>query len=327
MYRSDDGGQNWKWNGQGLEGESAFAENIFGIGQEIAALPGGEVLAISQNRSALYRLKPGAEKWEKVEAKLGGQPNEVAAGDNCFWVAVKGDGLYQVADGAAKRVWDGDVARVAADGERVAMGTFEGAYYSLDGGGKWTLAAGLPNRFWPVVALAGERLLAGTPGNGAFWMPLSPRGAQVEIAKSVAKQPVKIAAAPTQKLEQPFALTWTGKGVLEVENQNGAATLRAKNGAAQGSMSVELPRFDAQTWSGEVKIEGELSEALVALQSFDAAGKQIGWQTLADAKGQTNWTPFRAQAAWSAGATRVALVVLINGQGAVSTRALSAEAP
>lgn len=153
-----------------------------------------------------------------------------------------------------------------------------------------------------------------------------PRGAVTLTAKTVEKRAVKIAQAPRQNLDEKFQLVWTGSGQLEAENQNGAATLRAKNGPAQGSMSIELPRFTEQMISGQAKIEGSADEALVALQSFDAQGKQVGWQTLFDAKGAKMWTSFESKIAWPTGAARVAIVVLLKGDGALSARELATSA-
>ena len=328
VYRSTDGGVTFNWFGLGLEGGGAFSDNIFGIGQELAALPNGEVLALSNQRQMIYRLKPGAEKWEVVGAKMGGKPYEVAAGADEFWVAVRDDGLVRVRDGAATRVWQGDAARVDFDNGRLALGAKTGVFTSLDGGQTWRNQAGLPNRFWPIVEWAGDRLLAGTIGNGAFWMPFTAAGLKTVVAQKVPESKIKLATATGDAmapLPGEMQLTWTGRGQLEVASQDGARWLRSE-GDAQGSMGVEFAAWSgARRFAGEAKIEGAPTEALVALQTFDAGGKQIGWQTLADAKNATDWTSFEGAATLPDGAAKVNLIAVFNGQGALGVRDVQME--
>ena len=319
VYRSNDGGQSWSWIGDGLEGDgSAFSDNIFGVGQELAALPGGEVVAISQKRRAIYAWD-GA-KWARVEAKLNGAPNEVAAGGGAFWVAVKNDGLYRVENGAARRVWSGDVARVTADGgARVAIGTADGVLVSSDAGAGWQKMAGLPHRFYPIVAFAGPRLLAGTAGNGAFWMPLAPDAAQSMTARAVEPRAVELTVAPGLKLAGAWKVVWTGQGQIETVRVENGVTLRSVGGAARGTAGRELERWQGeQLVSGRLSAQGELEQAQVALQIFDAGWKQIGWQTLADAKGAAKAVAFEKSVVWPEGAAHVQLVVAITGEGNVT---------
>ena len=326
VYRSTDGGETFAWLGAGLEGGGAFSDNIFGIGQELAALPNGEVLAISNQRQMIYRLKPGAGKWEQVGDKLSGKPYEVAAGEGEFWVAIRDDGLYRVKNGAATRVWQGDAARVDWDGGRLALGAKTGVFTSLDGGKSWKNQAGLPNRFWPVVEWAGDRLLTGTIGNGAFWMPFTKAGLKPVVAQKVPERKVKLAGVPMATLPAEMQLIWTGRGQLEVAARNGGARWLQTQGEAQGSMGVELPVWSgARTFAGEVRIEGAPAEALVALQTYDADGQQIGWQTLSDASKAREWTRFEGAATLPADAAKVNLIAIFNGQGALGVRNVQAE--
>ncbi len=322
VYASQDGGQSWKWDATGLEGGELFADSIFGIGQEIAALPSGDLMLLSSRRGALYWRPATSLTWEKVAVSLAGQPYEIAAGDEAFWVAVHGDGVYRVQHGIASKVWNGDAGRVAVDGQRIAIGEKAGVELSLDAGRIWSLNSDLPNHFWPIVAFAGNRLLAGTSGNGVFWLPLAPEGMRTPMARPVVPRAVQFEVTPAQPLAGTLNLVWTGMGTPAVATQNGVTTLSSQNEIAQGSMGQEIPRFSAQTFQGSVRIEGDVEEAQVALQAFDEAGKQISWQTLSDAKAARDWQNFATRAQWPTGATRVLLIVTLKGKGAVLIRGL-----
>ena len=186
---------------------------------------------------------------------------------------------------------------------------------------------GLPNRFWPIVEWAGDRLLVGTIGNGAFWMPFSPAGLKTIVAQKVPEQKVNLAGVTMAPLPGEMQLIWTGKGQLQVESRDGARWLRAPDNA-QGSMGVELPVWNgARRLAGEVHVEGTPGEALMALQIFDAKGQQIGWQTLANAANAAEWTPFEAAATLPEGAAKVNLIAIFNGQGALGVRDVQLETP
>ena len=90
-------------------------------------------------------------------------------------------------------------------------------------------------------------------------------------------------------------------------------------------MATQIPVWSgAKTFSGRARSGGEWEEALVALQIFDATGKQIGWQTLLDAKSAREWTNFSAEARLPEGAKSVNLTVIGNGNGQISLRDLGA---
>ncbi|BCM89218.1 xyloglucanase [Abditibacteriota bacterium] len=322
VYASMDGGQSWKWDAAGMEGGEFFADSIFGTGQEVGALASGELMAIGQKRGALYWRAAGNPKWAKVAVDIKGQPYEIAAGTHEFWVAVHNDGVYRVEKGVAVKVWNGDAGRVAVDGARVAIGEKEGVELSLDAGRTWTLDSDLPNRFWPIVAFAGDRLLAGTAGNGAFWKPLVPTALATPSAHPVAPRAVQFDMKPKSPLPEAPSLVWAPTGKLEVNTQNGVTTLKSQNGFAQGSMGVNMTQFNPQTFLGAARVEGDIEEALVALQGFDATGKQVSWQTLLDAKSAREWQNFAVRSSWPAGAARVMWVITFKGTGSVSVRGL-----
>ena len=331
VYRSDDGGISFRWAGEGLPtGEKTkkfFTSSIWEIGRELAALPSGELLLISRWTPAIYCLPAGEKTWQKVDVALpNGGPYDVAASDNAFFIAVKEKGIYKVENGAATQIFKGDSARVAVspfDSNRLATGTAKGVYESSDGGKTWAKRPLLPDGFWPIVAFTKDRLLAGTPGNGAFWRPLDDAGLKPVQAQTVPLKKVEIPLAQTAALEEKFAVVWKASGALEVVRDDGAATLSTKGGAAQGSMAFTVEPWNGpKTFAGRVKVEGEFAEAQVALQIFDGAGKQIGWQTLSDAKNLRDWTNFESVATLPDGAKQVNFLVIVKGQGAVSVRDL-----
>jgi hypothetical protein len=95
-----------------------------------------------------------------------------------FFLAVHGEGILRSADGGVTwtRVRAGSAASIAADPfrpGRLAAGTEDGLIVSGDGGTTWRPAEGsMPNRHRPLAGFAPGRLIAGTHGNGVFWMPL-----------------------------------------------------------------------------------------------------------------------------------------------------------
>ena len=332
VYRSDDGGISFQWASEGLPAgdktKKFFTGSIWEIGRELAALPNGEVLLISRWTPAIYRLPAGQTAWQKVEATLPtGGPYDVAASGNAFFVAVKERGVYKVENGVATQIFKGDSARVAVsafDANRLATGTAKGVYESSDGGVTWEKRPLLPDAFSPIVAFTKDRLLAGTPGNGTFWRPLTDAGLKPIQAQTVPPKKVEIPLAQTAALEEKFAIVWRAAGTLEIVREDGVATLSTKGEAAQGSIGFTVePWSGPKTFAGRVKVEGDFSEAQVALQIFDAEGKQIGWQTLCDAKNAREWMSFQTAATAPSGAKQINFLVIVKGQGAVAVRDLN----
>ena len=329
VYRSDDGGVSFKWASEGLptgdKTKKFFTGSIWEIGRELAALPNGEVLLISRWTPAIYRLPSGETAWQKVEASLpAGGPYDVAASDKAFFVAVQEKGILKVENGVATRIFEGNSARVAVspfDSNRLATGTTNGVYESSDGGQTWKKRPLLPDAFSPIVAFTRDRLLAGTPGNGAFWRPLDAAGLKPIQAQEVPLKKIEISLAQTAALEEKFAVVWRAAGALEVVREGGVAALSTKGAPAQGSMAFVIePWSGPKTFAGRVKAEGDFGEVQVALQIFDEAGKQIGWQTLSDAKNLREWTNFESVATLPAGAKQINFLVIVKGQGTVSVR-------
>lgn len=181
VYVSEDGGESWRWIGEGLpEGEGLFSHGILGAsGRELAVGRDGTLICISRHRRLLHRWPAGAARWERVEVELAGSPSGVVADPEKpgrFFLAA--GGVYRSDDGG--RTWKqvladraSDVAVDLARPARVAAGTADGVALSEDGGETWRiLDRRLPRRSHNLVSFAGDHLLAGSSGSGAFWMPL-----------------------------------------------------------------------------------------------------------------------------------------------------------
>jgi photosystem II stability/assembly factor-like uncharacterized protein len=182
VYRSVDGGRSWTGFGAGLPtGTDFFTKSIWHTGPEIAASSGGMLICFSRDRRAIYRYDPRSNAWSDTNLKPGGAPYSVVADPQSpgrFFLGIENDGVYRTDDGGRewKRVYAGSVRHLAADARtagRVAAGTADGIVWSRDGGQTWQmLDRRLPYRRYNLVCFAGDRLLAGTSGSGAFWMPL-----------------------------------------------------------------------------------------------------------------------------------------------------------
>jgi photosystem II stability/assembly factor-like uncharacterized protein len=185
VWHTADGGAHWLWAGDGLpQGEPFFRWHVFDWrGSEVAAGPGGTVVAASRlRREVWFRPGPGA-RWRQARIALpeGGIPLGVAADPfraGVFLLCALGAGVYRSGDGGAtwERVWAGDAATIAVDAARAgraAAGTVDGFVATWDGGATWrALPRGLPNRTYAASAFAGDRLVAGTAGNGCFVLAL-----------------------------------------------------------------------------------------------------------------------------------------------------------
>ena len=149
-----------------------------------------------------------------------------------------------------------------AGGKQIGWQTLTNAADAKD----WTAfeaAATLPE------GAAKVSLIAVFNGQGA----LGVRDVQLETPKAT----LGIDAATRRSWEPK--LLWTGAGQLAVAREGDIYALKTVE-QAQGSMGVEFPAWSGERrFAGEVKIEGQVKEALIAIQIFDANGQQIGWQT------------------------------------------------
>ena len=185
VYKSADGGKSWAWLGQGLpDGKPFFSHDIWNIGRELAVSADGSLIALSREQGQVVRYDALAKAWKTIPLTLHGAPYCVVADlhtPNTFYLGVENDGVYQTRDGGLtwKRVYSGSVHHVAVDAAhagRLAAGTGDGIIVSTNNGATWTMMdKHLPYRVYNIVAFAGDRLLAGSAGSGAFWMPLPPQ--------------------------------------------------------------------------------------------------------------------------------------------------------
>ena len=356
VWESRDGGKSWTWMGQGLPpNDSFFAESIWGIGREIAVDAGGDLVAISRDKSKVFRFDAAAKNWTSAIWNGGkpwsGQPDPQTA--KRFWIG-SSEGVVRSDDGGATwaKVLSADARHVAIDAAnstRLAVGTAEDIMLSVDSGANWkAVATQMPHRTYPLVAFAGERLLAGTSGSGAFWMPLSPQGEKPIAAKPVVVAAVQstLTAIPTLHNAQMnegaatptgWNAPWSGEGKIAVARdvadfKSGPASLRlqSEGGRAYGSIgqNLKLPNdvtaaFRVRGWA---KSRGDLQEALIAVQVFDAAGKQIEWKNLAGAAAMRNWSEFSADLQLPANTVKAQLLLTLKGDGAVWLDDISIEA-
>lgn len=347
VWESRDGGKSWTWMGQGLpEDDSYFAESIWGIGREIAIDNNGALVAISRDKSKVFRFDAATKTW-KSAIWNGGKPWSVQSDPqttNRFWIG-SSNGVWRSNDGGATwaKVLSSDARHVAVDvanARRLAVGTKDDILLSVDGGANWkAVGTQMPHRTYPLVAFAGERLLAGTSGSGAFWMPLSPQGEKPIAAKPVVVATVQstLAMAPTiqngtmndgQTTPSGWNAPWSGEGKISVARdvadfKSGPASLRlqSEGGSAYGSIGqgLKLPTdvtasFRVRGWT---KSRGTLQEALIAVQVFDATGKQIEWKNLVNASSLRNWSEFSGDVQLPSATAKAQLLVTLKGDGVV----------
>ena len=344
VYKSADGGKTWAAMSKGLPaGQSFFAHDIWNVGRELAVTADGHLVALSRDHTRVFRYDSAAQAWASVTLPLKGQPYSVVADlhtPGTLYLGVEHDGIYKSADGGAAwtKVWNGSVRHVTVDEATpggLAAGTDDGVLLSTDSGATWQPTdKHLPYRLYNLVAFAGDRLLAGSAGNGAFWMPLAP-----DAARAVAAHPAVIAALPGADTSLPplrngsmtdgtavpagWENVWSGSGKLAAvrdtqDFQTGPASLRVESigGPAYGSISQGFgPTSDPFTVSGSVKSVGQLDEALVAVQATDAAGKQVAWITLTNAAGVKAWQPFSGAVSLPPGTAHWSLVMTLKGTG------------
>ena len=192
VYRSEDAGETFTWDSQGMAGTSFFDTSIWACGPQLAISENGSMIAISSSSRAIYTRPVGSEIWQKVNIKLSsyGKPSSVAASiqaPGIMVVAVRGMGLYLSADNGKTfdHVWEGDSSYVALDPQlpnRIAVSTNKGIALSIDYGQSFNyLDQSLPDRVTRLpLAFAGNRLVVGTAGSGIFYIDL-PKNQQAQV--------------------------------------------------------------------------------------------------------------------------------------------------
>lgn len=345
VYKSTDGGKSWAAISAGLPtGKPFFSHDIWNIGRELAVGNDGAMIALSREQGQIVRYDTTQKLWVAVPLPLHGAPYCVVADlhtPSTFYLGVENDGVYQTTDSGLtwKRVYAGSVHHVAADAAhagRLAAGTSDGIVVSTDRGATWTMMdKHLPYRVYNLVAFAGDRLLAGSAGSGAFWMPLSPAG-----NAPVAAHPAVMALVPdgvestllslrngsmTDGADTPtgWNAPWNGSGHLTLARDtqiyhSAPASLRLASvgGAAYGSTSQSfLSAPGPFTVSGWVKSTGTLDEVLVAAQAFGKDGKQIAFVTLTNAAHSKDWQLFSGSVQLPPETAHWNLVLTLKGDG------------
>ena len=371
----------------GLPGDDFFNRDIWIVGREIALNGSGDVVVLSRPQGLVYRREGGRYlKCEGIEgtpnevaatvattststldarrpatgAATGADAAKATAPaltvlpGGAFFVATD-RGIYRSEN--AGRTWTRTLARpvrsVAVDPtnpRRVAAGSDGAVLLSEDGGLSWReVDRGLPDRNFPKVGFGANRLLAGTAGSGAFWLPLDGGAYVVNAVRETPARPVDLPASrpligattfgqPLRLLEDEgfedargFASRWTvgytGRGRLEVASvsggapQGGARSLRLRTLAedSSGSAAARLVspprRFRV---SGAARSQGKTTEALVGVQAFDADGRQTGFVVLFDARNTETFRRFSTEVELPAGTETANLVATYAGTGSVS---------
>lgn len=347
VYQSTDGGATWTWMSDGLPtGKYFFPSDIWAHGRQLAARPGGALVAISQGDNLVYRFDPKTQKWSNagLRAKSGKLWSVVADPHtpSRFFIGAQGDGLYRSEDDGAtwQKIYDKSVYNVAVDGavmDRVAAGTSDGVILSTDGGATWTETdKSLPYKVGDLVAFAGERLYAGSGGSGVFWMPISGAGKVDAWARTVV-----VAAVPPAKGALPalvnldFEAEGTPVPGWKLATTAGAATLERSNKAARGpgfglwlnaqpntigTLSQEfVPTTGLLQLSGSWWPRGDWKSLRVELQALDADGKTLATTIVGSIKGDKKWWEGFAQAVGLPQQTaRCRLSVVFEGEGNIS---------
>ena len=106
--------------------------------------------------------------------------------------------------------------------------------------------------------------------------------------------------------------------VRDVERVHGGqASLRIDLSAGPCTVQRVLARTgsDSLSVSGFLYLEGAIS-ARVPIRVFDTEWQQVAWiEVLPETKASDGWVPFSGTVRIPAGAARIALAVLLNGQG------------
>ncbi len=345
VFQSEDAGETWKPISSGLPDEGLFQAEIWHVGRELAASQDGSLVAISSYKSRVFHRSPGTQLWAEATEKFG-KINSVEADPfvpGRYLIASPTSGLHESSDSGA--TWtrlnpDSPAHHVTFDkavAGRIAVGTSDGVALSTDAGQTWRLLdKELPNRAANSVAFAGDRLIVGTGGCGAFWIPLAEGGGQAVAARHFAE----VAAVPDKELltngnfDDPsgdalagWALRWASvKGVdlrSDLSTQASKPTALVLEIPSDGIGVVELRLPDDLGGkrikvSGKIRAEGEFSELFVAIQSFDDSDKQNAWVNVFDgSKQQFDWTTFEKAVKVPSQSSRVFLLIHAKGTGSV----------
>jgi hypothetical protein len=164
-----------------------------------------------------------------------------------------------------------------------------------------------------------------------FWIPLTPGADKPITAKPVVPAPASVGASQVMPLKLDFSrggdrpegwnTPWIGAGKVTAARDpqvqhDGKPSLRLQAAAPEsyGTVGQTISGNTPFTISGFGKVEGQIAECLVAVQCFDASGKQVAWLHLAHAKA---WQSFTADVSLGANVKSANLVFTIRGSGNV----------
>jgi hypothetical protein len=162
------------------------------------------------------------------------------------------------------------------------------------------------------------------PLSAAGEKPIRARPAQVATLPGGARQTATLqngamsegTAAPTGwDIEKKDATVKMTRDTTDFVS--GPASLRI-DGDGSNSVSQRLAqRRDEFTLRGHAKIAGDVQEAFIAVQSFDANYKQVGWTTLFDAREAKaiEWTKWEKKLALPPDAAHSFLKITFKGNG------------
>jgi len=353
-YKSVDGGKSWTWIGEGLDASKPmFWFMPWAQGRELAVGGDGMLVAISRigTSRGIYRYDHGAKSWSRCEvATLAGDPASVVADlltPGRYFAGARDGAVFRSTDNARtwQRVLEQPTTHVIVDRvvpNRVAASTNDGVYLSTDGGEKWTvLDKSLPARVYGnMPAFAGDRLIVGSDGSGAFWIPLTDQAAQPVAAKPALpaeipaslRRPVRLPKLVNLDLREgadvPSGWTiWKGTGSLALSRSTdipdsigkSGLALRSVDGAANGTayqdFSYTPTPFELFCWA---KADGPaIKSAQLAVQTFDAAGKQVSWIVVGDLKGASKGRWVKETISLPPTAVTCKLLLLLDGDGEV----------
>jgi photosystem II stability/assembly factor-like uncharacterized protein len=370
VYRSDDGGGSWRWVGQGLPGGAKFfRDEIWAIGREIAIGTDGVLMAISRDGRHVYRYDPAAAEWAKADLDLpsGTRPMSASADwttPGRFAIGVSGDakaaGVY-VSDDAG-RSWRRTYDRTGASHvtfdravpNRAAAATMDGLIVSTDGARTWqALDRSLPERVDAnPMAFAGDRLVIGSAGAGAFWIPLVPAAAAPVVAKPEPEkralsfdEEAPAAAAPHsgvlangdfsagEATPDAWALGWKTtddkfklhRDATDFVSAPASMSFETIGGPAHGSaaQSLKLDRLGGDktfriSLSAKSRPAGagkEFELAQVVVQAMDEQYKQLSWEIVADLSGVRDWQQFSKRVRLPDKTRHATVMLMIQGDG------------
>ncbi|MDX2185811.1 MAG: immunoglobulin domain-containing protein [Opitutaceae bacterium] len=263
VYRTTDGGVSWSPFNTGFYNPTGFfVWSIWDTGQQLAASADGSLVAVGYWTGDPQRYDPVAQTWTSVLTKPSGAIRAVTADERTpgRYFAVSTDGIFRSTDSGKNwtQVYWGSARNIATDkttANRVVAGTAAGVKLSIDGGINWTdVDAGLPYRMDNVVAFSGNRILAGSGGNGAFYINIPFPAVTPTATHVVATAGNNASLSVTATGAGPFTYQWYFNGVA-IAGANGATlSLSGITAAQAGTYWVTVSNATGPTDSAAITV-------------------------------------------------------------------------